>query len=87
MLVWRKQYVLLESVTTVRDFGSFGHPDGYNGFLPSENFFSSVWSDVMQNRPVAKLDKLVQGVEGEARMCANVPAVNGVSLVLLGSTD
>ena len=75
MLLWRKQNVLLESVTTMRDFGSFGDPDGYNGFVLSENYLSSVWSNVMQNRPVAKLGKLVQGVEGEVRMCASVSAV------------
>ena len=60
---------------------------GTTALFSPKDYLSSVWSDVMQNRPVAKLDKLVQGVEGEARMCANVPAVNGVSLVLLGSTD
>lgn len=66
MLVWRKQNALLQ--TTVRDFGSFDDPDGYNGFVPSIHFLSSVWCDAMQNRPVAKLDKLVRGVEGEVRM-------------------
>eukprot|EP00904_Undaria_pinnatifida_P000542 jgi/Undpi1/10489/HiC_scaffold_29.g12939.m1 len=67
MLLWRKQNVLLQPITAVRDIGSFIDPDGYNGFVPSEHYRSSVWCDVMQNRPVAKLDNLVQGVEGEER--------------------
>ena len=75
MLLWRKQNVLLQPVTAVRDFGSFGDPDGYNGFVPSEHYLSSVWCDVMQKRPVAKLDKLVQGVEGEVRVLVEVSAV------------
>ena len=75
MLLWRKQNVLLQPVTTVRDFGSFRDPDGYNGFVPSEHYLSSVWCDVMQKRPVAKLDKLVQGVEGEVRVLVEVAAV------------
>lgn len=68
MLVWRKQNVLLH--TEAKDFGSFGDRDGYNGFIPSEHYLSSVWCDVMQKRPVAKLDNLVKGVEGEVRMVA-----------------
>ena len=75
MLLWRKQNVLLQPVTAVRDFGSFGDTDGYNGFVPSEHYLSSVWCDVMQKRPVAKLDKLVQGVEGEVRVLVEVAAV------------
>lgn len=65
MLVWRKQNLLLQSAATERPFGSFDDPDGYNGFVPSAHYLSSVWTDMMQTRPVAKLDKLVQGVEGE----------------------
>ena len=67
--------MLLQPVTAVRDFGSFGDPDGYNDFVPSEHNLSSVWCDVMQKRPVAKLDKLVQGVEGEVRVLVEVAAV------------
>ena len=75
MLLWRKQNVLLQSVTIEMEFGSFGDADGYNGFVPSKGYLSSVSSDAMQNRPVAKLDKLVQGVEGEVSVCAEVLAV------------
>ena len=75
MLLWRKQNVLLQPITAVRDFGSFSDPDGNNGFLPSEHYLSSVWCDGMQNRPVAKLDKLMQGVEGEMRVLVEVATV------------
>ena len=55
--------------------GSFGDPDGYNGFVPSEHYLSSVWCDVKKNRPVAQLDKLVQGVEGEVSVFIEVATV------------
>eukprot|EP00903_Cladosiphon_okamuranus_P019959 g18342.t1 len=64
MLLWRRQNVVLP--TTARDFGSFSDPDGYDGFVPSTHYLSSSWCDGMQSRPVAKIDKLVRGVEGEA---------------------
>ena len=87
MLLWRKQNVLLQPITAVRDIGSFIDPDGYNGFVPSEHYRSSVWCDVMQNRPVAKLDNLVQGVEGEVRVLAEVATVAPESAEKFWSSD
>ena len=68
MLHWREQNVLLQPITAVRDFGSFGDHDGYNGFVSPERCLSSVWRDVMQNRPVAKLDVLQRIRAGSLRV-------------------
>ena len=87
MLLWRKQNGLLQPITAVSDFGSFGDPDGYNGFVPSENYLSSVWCDVMKNRPVAKLDKLAQGVESEVRVLVEVATVATESAEKFCSSD
>lgn len=48
-----------------KGFGVFADPNGYNGFYPSPYYLSAVWTEWMQRRPVAKLDRLVKGVEGE----------------------
>ena len=87
MLLWRKQNVPLQPITAVTGFGSFGDPDGYNAFVPSEYYLSSVWCDVMQNRPVAKLGKLVQGVEGEVRVLVEVATVATESAERFWSSD
>ncbi len=65
MLLWRR----LEQLDSgaMDEFGSFGDKDGYNGFSPSAYYLSTVWSDSMQKKPVAKLDKHVRGVQGEVR--------------------
>lgn len=54
-LVWRRQNLLLQSATSERPFGSFDDPD-YNGFVPSAHYLSSVWTNEMQTRPVAKIE-------------------------------
>lgn len=66
MLLWRKENQLVEA-REERGFGSFEDPDGYNGFVPSSHYLSSVWLELMQIKPVAKLDRLVKGVNGEVR--------------------
>lgn len=43
--------------------------------VPSADNNSSLCSDAMQNTPFANLDKLVPGVEGELRVCADAPAI------------
>ena len=51
------------------EFGSFEDADGYNGFSPSEHYLSTVWCERMQQSRAARLDKHVNGVQGE--VCCN----------------
>ncbi|CAN0044641.1 unnamed protein product, partial [Hapterophycus canaliculatus] len=59
ILLWRRQIVFrrLATHTAERAVGSFDDPEGYNGFVPSEHYLSSMWSesscsreDVIQQR-------------------------------------
>ena len=64
MALWRRQSAL-GSVATESRFGTFDAPDGYNGFFPSPHYPSTAWTEFMQKRSVARIDKLVKGVEEE----------------------
>ena len=64
VMCWQKENELVPTATP-KKFGCFDDPDGYNGFIPSEHFLTTVWMEWMQERRVAKLDRLVNGAEGE----------------------
>lgn len=64
MALWRRQSAL-RPVTAESKFGSFDDQDGYNGFFPSPHYLSTAWTEFMQKRSMARVDKLVKGVEGE----------------------
>ena len=51
-----------------KHFGSFDDPDGYNGFYPSDHFLKTVFLKYMEGCRVARLDKLVKGIEGEVKI-------------------
>ena len=68
MLLWSRKTALSQA-TTESGFGCFDDPDGYNGFFPSANYLTTVWCEWMQRAPVAKIDKCVEGVEGEVCCC------------------
>lgn len=48
-------------------FSEFGNRRGYNGYSPSAHYLRSLWHQVQERRPVARLDKYVKGVKGEVR--------------------
>lgn len=54
--------------TNESKFGSLYDPNGYNGFIPSEHYLTSVWIEWVQERSVTRLDKLVTGVDGEVSL-------------------
>ncbi|CAB1110632.1 unnamed protein product [Ectocarpus sp. CCAP 1310/34] len=65
MLLWRREEQLDGGVQD--EFGSFEDADGYNGFSPSEHYLSTVWCERMQRSRAARLDKHVNGVQGESK--------------------
>lgn len=54
-------------------FGTFDAPDGYSGFFPSPHYLSTAWAEFMQKRSVARVDKVVKGVEAEGRLAKTIP--------------
>ena len=64
IMCWQKENELVPTATP-KKFGCFDDPDGCNGLIPSEHFLTTVWMEWMQERRVAKLDRLVNGAEGE----------------------
>lgn len=65
MLLWRSEQQLDSGAELT--FRAFKDSDGYNGFYPTAHYLSTVWCEWMQKSPVSKLDRFVQGSEGEVR--------------------
>lgn len=68
MLLWSRKTALSQA-TTESGFGCFDDSGGCNVFFPSANYLTTVWCEWTQRAPVAKIDKCVEGVEGEVCCC------------------
>lgn len=70
MVLWQRRTRLSfgEANGDVQDFGSFDDPAGCNGYVPSAHYLSDLWHEHMSSRPVALLDDIVKGTEGEVRV-------------------
>ncbi len=53
-LVWNT--VLRNAINAKNQFGSFGDPSRYNGFVPSESYFTKVWTEYFYERKVMKTE-------------------------------